>query len=374
MKLLINTSNIKKSGALQVTLSFLEEIKHNRNHLFVVVLSDAVEAQIDKKNFGDNFKFYTLSLITPFRKSFKEYLRKMHAIENNFKPDCVFSVFAPTYWTPNAPHLSGFAYPWNINPDSKFIQHLPLKTKIKNTIENYFKNYYFKRNSEYFVTETEDVKQRLSNYIGIKPEYIFVVGNTYNQYFANKYISSNIKLRERQEHEFRIVTLSSNFAHKNLAIIAEVNRILKEKKGYKNIYFYLTINDKNYKTMFYDENIMNLGIVKASDCPAIYTQCDAMLLPTFLECFSASYPESMIMGKPILTSDLDFAHDICQDAALFFDPLNPEDIADKIISLMKDKNLYNSLVEKGYMRVKDFPTATERANRYIQICEKISNK
>ena len=55
-----------------------------------------------------------------------------------------------------------------------------------------------------------------------------------------------------------------------------------------------------------------------------------MFLPTFLECFSASYAEAMLMKKPIITSNLGFAQNVCKDAAVYFDPCNPEDIIDKI--------------------------------------------
>ncbi|HTL09366.1 MAG TPA: hypothetical protein VL307_13945, partial [Chitinophagaceae bacterium] len=90
-----------------------------------------------------------------------------------------------------------------------------------------------------------------------------------------------------------------------------------------------------------------------------------------LECFSASYPEAMVMQKPVLTSDLSFARSICRDAAMYFDPLNPADIADTIVRLMTDKSLYDRLVMNGLQRVKDFPTAAQRAAAYIALCEQI---
>ena len=51
-----------------------------------------------------------------------------------------------------------------------------------------------------------------------------------------------------------------------------------------------------------------------------------MILPTLLESFSATYIEAMFHGKTILTSDLDFARDVCGEAAFYFDPLNPQSI------------------------------------------------
>ena len=58
----------------------------------------------------------------------------------------------------------------------------------------------------------------------------------------------------------------------------------------------------------YDERIEYLGKININQCPHLYVQSDAVFLPTLLECFSASYAEAMLMKKPIITSDLGFAH------------------------------------------------------------------
>ncbi len=79
----------------------------------------------------------------------------------------------------------------------------------------------------------------------------------------------------------------------------------------------------------------------------------------------------MKMKKPILTSDLSFAHDICGDAAEYFNPLNPEDIANKIINLANDKNRQNELIKKGERRLLDFETPKSRAEKYLAICNQI---
>lgn len=82
----------------------------------------------------------------------------------------------------------------------------------------------------------------------------------------------------------------------------------------------------------------------------------------------------MKMKKPILTSDLSFAHYLCEDAAVYFDPLNPKNIAGKIIELSENKELVNQLIQKGTQRLKTFETAKTRAEKYLDICEEIIKK
>ena len=62
MIILINCSNLKVGGGLQVAHSFLYDIKSNAEHQFVVVLSDFLKYQINQSEFPDNFKFFHYSI------------------------------------------------------------------------------------------------------------------------------------------------------------------------------------------------------------------------------------------------------------------------------------------------------------------------
>ena len=103
----------------------------------------------------------------------------------------------------------------------------------------------------------------------------------------------------------------------------------------------------------------------------MYKEIDASFVPTLLECFTANYPESMLMEKPILTSDLSFARELCGNSALYFDPLNENDITLKIIQIIKDFDLRNNLVSNGIKQLNNFETPKTRAIKYINILNKI---
>lgn len=371
MKLLINASNIRKSGALQVTLSFLEEIKAFSQYEYHVVMSNDVSRQIIKEKYTANFTFYNISLAPPISKDFFKGLKTLQKLEQLVLPNCVFSIFGPTYWRPKSPHLVGFAYPWIINPDSLFIQSLPIITRFKNTLQNIFKGYFIKRDADLHVVETEDVKKRMIKYLDIRADKIKVVNNTINHHY-NQYRRDNIET-SYNEGSFHLITISSNFTHKNLKIINDIDKELK-LLGVTNVVFYVTLPPTDFIYLFGNNpNIKNLGVVPASKCPEIYANSHAMLLPTLLECFSATYPEAMIMGVPILTSNLDFAKDICKDAALYFKPDDGKDIAQQILLLRNNKSLRNDLIKKGVKRLKEFPNSYERAKAYIEIAETLAN-
>ena len=375
MTIIINTSNLYVGGGVQVALSFINELKEmDTLHHCHIFLSQATKKQLDTKSFPDHFHFYLIEKSPASLRTRKKVLSKLEELEKKIKPDIVFSVFGPTYWRPKAKHIMGFAVPWVLQQDSVAYRELPLHKRIKMRMWVKYVAYHAKKDATYYIIETEDGKNKMSHVLDIPEKNIAVVGNSYSAVFddtsyQNTKNSEYIQLPEKTENEFRLLLISHNYPHKNLKIINKVIQLLKDD----SIKFVLTVDDESYKILFPDQpkRVLNLGSVSQKACPSLYAQCDAMFLPTLLEVFSAAYPEAMKMERPILTSNYSFATDVCQNAALYFDPLDPEDTAQKIKKLVSDKGLQQELVEKGKRRVKEFETARSRAEKYITLCENV---
>jgi glycosyltransferase involved in cell wall biosynthesis len=376
MKLIINTSNLYVGGGLQVALSFINELKAlNNSHEYFIFLSSVVEKQLDKNSFSDKFHFYTIEKSPSSLKTRKQVVSQLDTLEKKIQPNLVFSVFGPSYWKPKALHLMGFADGWVYNQKSIAYSKLSFFKRMKMRLHTRYKAYYLKKDADYYILETQDAKEKIIDFLYIDSENIFVVGNTYSENFNNLTLlaeecSFYINLPKKDENEFRLMYIAHNHPSKNLEIINNVYSLINNKK----IKFILTIDDESYNSLFKDkEYIVNIGAIEQKSCPSIYAQADALFAPTLLETFSAAYPEAMKMKKPILTSNYSFATDTCRDAALYFDPLDPQDIANKIKQLIEDKNLQTELIEKGNERLKNFETAHSRADKYIKICENIIN-
>jgi glycosyltransferase involved in cell wall biosynthesis len=118
-------------------------------------------------------------------------------------------------------------------------------------------------------------------------------------------------------------------------------------------------------------SIINIGRINVENCPQLYRECDALFLPTTLECFSANYPEAMKMAKPIITSNLSFATSVCGNAALYFDPYNENEIVKVIADLVCNIDLRERLVINGTRQLSFFLTPKQRAEKYLSICESI---
>lgn len=377
-KLLINASTLKGTGVCQVALSFIHECLRYKDIEFFVFLSQTMSEKIDTTCFGNNFHFYHITHHPIYGlKGFKEKIR-MKKIEKEIHPDCVFSVFGPSCWKPQSPHLMGYAYPHYVYPDSPLFNLMSIKEKFSRGVLKLLHKFFLKNDGKYYVCETEDVSNRLSHFLNVDAINIFTVSNGYNHYFK-AFSRSNFKplLPHKDNNEHRFLLLCSPYQHKNIAVLNQVIEKLVENNYPYSIRFIVTISNDDYYRIFTKKSrafIYNVGVLHPSQCPQIYYESDYLLSPTLLECFSANYPEAMFMRKPILTSDLPFATTVCGDAALYFDPLNSSDIVSKIINVISNQELKEFLIKKGLDRLSVFSSAEERADKYIELCRFISER
>jgi len=56
--------------------------------------------------------------------------------------------------------------------------------------------------------------------------------------------------------------------------------------------------------------------------------------------------------RVLLTSDLDFARELCGDAAIFFNPFDAYDIAEKIVSISMNNEQQSTLIRNGLNRIR----------------------
>jgi glycosyltransferase involved in cell wall biosynthesis len=366
MRLIINVSNNLTGGGLQVALSFLEECKKIPTHSYFIFLRDGISNQVNESSFPGCFSFIRIPNLKVWQLA--SYLKPL---EKQIKPDVVFTIFGPSYWKPVAKHIMGFARGYFINPDSEFIKRQSIRFKIIFVMQSLAYAYFFKNHADWLIVETDDAKDRLSKWIGKKE--ISVVLNTCGSHFFDIQSFPN-KLPARKDNEIRLITISAYYQHKNLESIPAVLELLNHDE-IDNVYFVLTISNENYNMIIpkkWHRHVYNVGPVSAKECPSLYQECDMLYMPTLLEIFSASYPEAMNIGKPILTSDLSFAHSICGDAALYFDPFNAGNIADVIGKIISNNKIYQECVFRGKERFRQFPTALNRAKAYLKICKDIT--
>lgn len=133
----------------------------------------------------------------------------------------------------------------------------------------------------------------------------------------------------------------------------------KLHKIYDNIKLICTSNDFNKEEIqiFKSLNIQNNMIHIHADeqtMNRLYRDALFFIFPSLYEGFGMPILESWSCNCPITISRASCFPEIAGDAALYFNPMEVEDIYKKMIFLIENESLRDSLVQKGKERLKKF--------------------
>jgi glycosyltransferase involved in cell wall biosynthesis len=100
--------------------------------------------------------------------------------------------------------------------------------------------------------------------------------------------------------------------------------------------------------------IRDLGYLSQAEARHVLAKAQALVLPTLFE--AASFPiwEAFSFGVPVACSDVTSLPRQVGDAAIVFDPRNPNQIADSLSRLWSSEESRDTLSSKGAMRVAQF--------------------
>lgn len=371
MNVIINASNLHIGGGVQVACSIIDELsKYNiKSNYFLIIVSDKVYKSLSV----DKFKLSNMKFIISNAYGFFGGLKNRNNILSyirDFKADVIYSIFGPTYlYGLPIPHIIGFANAWLVTPDCLAYDLMNINHKFKSKGKYLFYKVSLLFESDVFITETNAMKTSLSLDILLHRKKVFVVSNCHSSLYLDQRMWTSIELPNKDE-DITLCTISSDYLHKNLQIIPSVARVLRDNYNIKSR-FLITIEEASYESKddSFKEYTFNLGPILPSQCPYVYNYADMLFMPTLLETFTASYPEAMVMEKPIITSNLSFAHDICGDAAFYFEPLEPYSIAENIYDCFFNDVKRNEKIAKGKMRLKEMKNSDSRLSEILYIIE-----
>ncbi|MGF1670622.1 MAG: mannosyltransferase, partial [Balneolaceae bacterium] len=214
MKLIINTASTYKGGGVQVAYSFIEECKKFTENEYHIILGDMVGNLVNESEFPSNFTFYRIGY-RPATRVFSLFSHDgfFKKLEKEIRPDVVFTTSGPAYWRPEAPHLTGYNLPHYIYRDSPYFDTMPLYKKLKWDGKGRILKFFFKRDADAYVVQTNDVNKRVRKLLST--DKVFTVTNACSNFY-HKPVYKEKKLPERKPGEFRFLSLSAWYPHKNL--------------------------------------------------------------------------------------------------------------------------------------------------------------
>lgn len=102
------------------------------------------------------------------------------------------------------------------------------------------------------------------------------------------------------------------------------------------------------------DDIAMPGFVSDNELACWYKLATVFAFPSLYEGFGLPGLEAMQAGTPVVAADNSVLPEIYEKAAIYFDPFETQDIADKIKSVLVNDKLRADLIQKGKDRVKQF--------------------
>lgn len=365
MKLIVFASNLHYGGGVQVATSTILDLSKNEEiakniHVYVSskINSNLIETDFKSRNF---YKYEILDSFGIFS------IFQNNKILNN-EYNVFFVIFGPFYSIKKPKNLiQGFANPWIINPQNDIFKSYNYIKKIVIKIKLEIQKYFFRRSSVLFV-EDQSIKEDLIKLLHFDVERIKVIPNNISEIYFNSHLWQKIKFNFNPFiNRIKIGYIGRNYPHKNTKILPYVKTILNNKYAME-CEFFVTFSDKewNNSSDFFKNNINNLGELTLSECPDFYLNMDAIIFPTLLECFSVTPLETFFMEKPLFASDRDFIKNICKDFPIYFNPLNPEEIAKTIYLFFNLKNCISNNIKLQKDFILNYTNSYNRTFEYYK--------
>jgi len=153
--------------------------------------------------------------------------------------------------------------------------------------------------------------------------------------------------------------------HKNLEILLTAVSLLKQEK----VNFKLEIigsfsrsslaEERNRlelicRNLEINQQVKFRGEVSQKELKKFYQSSFALVIPSLHEGFAWPAIEAMGYGLPVIASSAGALPETIGQAGLLFNPRDPKELKDKIMSLVNNKKLYQDLQIKGLKRIEEF--------------------
>lgn len=376
MRVFVNAIAAKDAGARSVVVNFLKAIQHTSpRHTFDVFVPPLCGYDVLETS---RIRIHTLPQYWA-RRSFRPVVDRylLPRAVARLQADVVFSMGNIAIPVRGKPQLLLFHWAYAIYPDSIVWCLMNLRSRASRRLRLRA----FQRALPYatqVAAQTHTAKRRLEQIYGLSN--VCVIPNAVSlPNFSDTHVDA-LQYVERKSPRVRLLLcLTRYYPHKNLEILLQLGRIIKSHGAPYRVITTVSADQDPGAARFLSsiqeaelrDVIHNIGPVPMDQVPSLYQSVDGLLLPTLLESFSGTYVEAMYYGVPVLTSDMDFARDVCGDAAFYFDPLNAESIYKTVVEAFASEGETRRRVEMGRNIVRSFPDWVATAGMYIETLERL---
>lgn len=360
MNVLLNAANLRFGGGLTVGLNLIEGLLQQRpeHHFFL----------LHPRNLGyEQLSAYSNVTLYPVPEAFHtSLLKKLWYNEHRFRRLCrqwqidkVVALGNICFPAAGRPQLVFIQMPHLVYPESPAWQRMDWRSFMKNSLMDQYAAFHL-RYATAFMVQTEVMRGRLCRRFNIRTEQVSIIPNAAHD--LKKEVRTPLPPPDLSDG-LRLLFLSKYYPHKNFECLIPLARIIKERQ--LPITITLTIKAResdgaaNILKLIRDHDlkdvVQSIGHVPLDELEQVVLAHNGLFLPTLLESSSGAYAEALKYGLPIFTSHYDFATANLGDAALYFDPLHPEHIANVLQQALSQPELIQTSLSAAAMLAAQLP-------------------
>jgi len=207
------------------------------------------------------------------------------------------------------------------------------------------------------------IKKKLGKTFALQAEKIVVTPEAADEIFGEATKQEISEGREKQilaTHGIQkpfILYVGNAFPYKNLdsllSALAQLDKnIYLVYVGSRNVFVERLIEKAKEKGV--DNRLIITGFVPNEDLAVLYQLAEMFVFPSLSEGFGLPGIEAMSAGCPLVCSNIPVFKEIYGEAAVYFDPKKPKDIADKIQFVIHNSEFRIQSIKKGFEQVKKY--------------------
>ena len=220
------------------------------------------------------------------------------------------------------------------------------------------------------ITVSSATKKEIIDHLKVDKNKVVVIYNGVDKGVSTKERNTGDKIPEIKYFLY----VGNAYPHKNLErLLLAFSKFSLNNKNIKLVlvgkedYFYKRLKEK-IKSLKLGDSVIFYKNAADEDLANLYKNALALVMPSLMEGFGLPVLEAMANGCPVLASDTPSLKETGEDAALYFNPEDTEDIKNNLESIMNNSELRERLIKKGYEQVKKF-SWEESARETLKVYE-----
>ncbi|MEE9260882.1 MAG: glycosyltransferase family 1 protein [Candidatus Scalindua sediminis] len=350
MNILIPALAIKKSGGTTRLLrNFLSAIgRIDKENKYIVCVNKDYKLNIE----DEKIKVLSFDIKSNLHRFYWDQF-EMRKLVKELKIDLILSLLNFGCINPSVKQLNFQAGPTPFCQN--YVRTLRLKGKIDTSIRRKLLHMTMKA-SEVIITPSKAMRDMIRDfYSDIKESKFKVIHHAFDKerFLNSNPLPSDVEKRliNIEPDTIKILYVSHLIPYKGYDVIIKAAKRLRE---WKTRFKFIVTMDRVDWPEGYDlylsmiekfglsKNLLILNRVPEDAVANLYKQCDIFMFPSLCESFGFPMVEAMGSGLPIVAAGTPVNKEICGKGALYYDPLDAEEAAQKVRLLIED----NAVAEK----------------------------